>query len=128
MLFEQIYGENPYKSPTDMGVNMIGFCISDDEVCCQAARQEIIRRYYEATNKAADGASNQEEISKIKLLFSQANISLDTRRVVGAAKTRSKACGHSCAAIELAERCAIGAGGWWQIGVSLFFLSGLSPA
>ena len=103
VLFEQIYGENPYKSPTDMGVNMIGFCISDDEVCCQAARQEIIRRYYEATNKAADGASNQEEISKIKLLFSQANISLDTRRVVGAAKTRSKACGHSCAAIELAD-------------------------
>ena len=103
VLFEQIYGESPYKSPTDMGVNMIGFCISDDEVCCEAARQEIIRRYYEATNKAADGASNQEEISKIKLLFSQANISLDTRRVVSAAKERSKACGHSCAAIELAD-------------------------
>ena len=103
VLFEQIYGESPYKSPTDMGVNMIGFCISDDEVCCQAARQEIIRRYYEATNKAADGASNQEEISKIKLLFSQANISLETRRVVGAAKERSRECGHSCAAIELAD-------------------------
>ena len=103
VLFEQIYGESPYKSPTDMGVNMIGYCISDDEVCCQASRQEIIRRYYEATNKAADGASNQEEISKIKLLFSQANISLDTRRVVGAAKERSRACGHSCAAIELAD-------------------------
>ena len=103
VLFEQIYGENPYKSPTDMGVNMIGFCISDDEVCCQAARQETIRRYYEATNKAADGASNQEEISKIKLLFSQANISVDSRRVVGAAKVSRKACGHSCAAIELAD-------------------------
>ena len=59
-LFEGIYGENPYKSPTDMGVNMIGFCISDDEVCCQASRDEIIRRYYTATNKLADGASAME--------------------------------------------------------------------
>ena len=103
VLFEQIYGENPYKSPTDMGVNMIGFCISDDEVCREAARQEIIRRYYEATNKAADGASNQEEISKIKLLFTQANISLETRRVVGAAKARCQETGHSCSAIELSD-------------------------
>ena len=47
-LFEGIYGENPYKSPTDMGVNMVGFCISDDNVCCEASRQEIIRRYYTA--------------------------------------------------------------------------------
>ena len=102
-LFEGIYGENPYKSPTDMGVNMIGFCISDDEVCCQASRQEIIRRYYEATNKAADGASNQEEISKIRMLFSQANITLDTRRVVAAAKNRGKECAQPCAAIELSD-------------------------
>ena len=52
-LFEGIYGENPYKSPTDMGVNMVGFCISDDKVCCEASKNEIIRRYYEATNKLA---------------------------------------------------------------------------
>ena len=103
VLFENIYGENPYKSPTDMGVNMIGFCISDDEVCCQASRQEIIRRYYEATNKAADGASNQDEISKIKLLFTQAKISLATRRVVSAAKEKSIKTGHTSAAIELSE-------------------------
>ncbi len=103
VLFENIYGDNPYKSPTDMGVNMIGFCISDDEVCCQASRQEIIRRYYEALNKAADGASNQDEISKIKLLFTQAKISTETRRTVTAAKTRCKACGHTSAAIELSD-------------------------
>lgn len=103
VLFESIYGENPYKSPTDMGVNMIGFCISDDEVCCQASRQEIIRRYYEATNKAADGASNQDEISKIKLLFTQAKISLATRRVVRAAKEKCMASGHTSAAIELSD-------------------------
>ena len=52
-LFEGIYGESPYKSPTDMGVNMVGFCISDDEVCAEASKQEIIRRYYDATNKFA---------------------------------------------------------------------------
>ena len=50
-LFEGIYGSNPYKSPTDMGVNMVGFCISDDEACCEASKDEIIRRYYAATNK-----------------------------------------------------------------------------
>lgn len=103
VLFESIYGENPYKSPTDMGVNMIGLCISDDDVCCAASRQEIIRRYFEATNKAADGASNQDEISKIKLLFSQAKISLNTRRTVRAAKQKSIETGHTAAAIELAD-------------------------
>ena len=57
-LFEGIYGE-----PTDMGVNMVGFCISDDEVCCNASRDEIIRRYYTATNKMADGADNEREVN-----------------------------------------------------------------
>ena len=61
-LFEGIYGKNPYKSPTDMGVNMVGFCISDDEACQEASRQEIIRRYYDATNKFADGANNEAEV------------------------------------------------------------------
>ena len=103
VLFEQIYGTNPYKSPTDMGVNMVGFCISDDEVCRKASQQEIICRYYEALNKAADGASNQDEINKIKLLFSQAGISLATRRTTTAANEKRKECGHTAAAIELAD-------------------------
>lgn len=101
VLFEQIYGTNPYKSPTDMGVNMVGFCISDDDVCRKASQQEIICRYYEALNKAADGASNQDEINKIKLLFSQAGINLATRRTVAAANNRRLECGHTSAAIEL---------------------------
>ena len=63
-LFEGIYGESPYKSPTDMGVNMVGFCISDDDVCAEASKQEIIRRYYDATNKFAAGANNEAEIKK----------------------------------------------------------------
>src|SRR5574344_1889347 len=100
-LFEGIYGENPYKSPTDMGVNMVGFCISDDEVCCQASKDEIIRRYYDATNKMASGACNEAEISKIQILFNQAKINTDFRRTTTAAKICLKKSGHTSSAIEL---------------------------
>ena len=102
-LFEGIYGENPYKSPTDMGVNMVGFCISDDEVCCDASKQEIIRRYYSATNKMAEGADNEKEVSKIRLLFNQAKITTAYRRVTTAAYERKIETGHSAAAIELED-------------------------
>ena len=100
-LFESIYGENPYKSPTDMGVNMVGFCISDDEVCCQASRDEIIRRYYAATNKLADGIDSEREINKILLLFNQAKISTAYRRVTVAAQAKQELSGHTSAAMEL---------------------------
>ncbi len=102
-LFEGIYGENPYKSPTDMGVNMIGFCISDDEVCCQASRNEIIRRFYDATNKMACGADNENEVNKIRLLFNQARISTAFRRTTTAAYEKKLQTGHSAAAIELED-------------------------
>ena len=102
-LFEGIYGENPYKSPTDMGVNMIGFCISDDEVCCEASRNEIIRRFYDATNKMADGADNESEVNKIRLLFNQAKISTATRKVTVAAYEKKIQSGHTAAAIELED-------------------------
>lgn len=102
-LFEGIYGSNPYKSPTDMGVNMVGFCISDDEVCCDASKDEIIRRYYDATNKFVNGADNENEIQKIQLLFNQAKINTDTRKVTVAAKQRKVECGHTSAAIELCD-------------------------
>ena len=68
-LFEGIYGENPYKSPTDMGVNMVGNCISDDDICCKAANDEIIRRYYSALDQMADGKDNESEVGKIALLL-----------------------------------------------------------
>ena len=100
-LFEGIYGENPYKSPTDMGVNMVGFCISDDEVCCQASRDEIIRRYYDATNKLADGADNENEVHKIQMLFNQAKIGTAYRRVTVAAAAKQELSGHTASAIEL---------------------------
>ena len=102
-LFEGIYGTNPYKSPTDMGVNMVGFCISDDAVCCNASRDEIIRRYYDATNKFADGADKESEVQKIQLLFNQARISTATRKVTTVAKQRREETGTPCAAIELAD-------------------------
>ena len=102
-LFEGIYGENPYKSPTDMGVNMVGFCISDDEVCCNASRDEIIRRYYDATNKMADGADNENEVNKILLLFNQAKITTAYRRVTVAAAAKQELSEHTSAAMELED-------------------------
>ena len=102
-LFEGIYGENPYKSPTDMGVNMVGFCISDDDICCQASKDEIIRRYYDATNKMADGDCNDNEVNKIKLLMNQAKITTATRRTTVAANELKAQCGQTAAAIELSD-------------------------
>ena len=102
-LFEGIYGENPYKSPTDMGVNMVGFCICDDDVCCDASRNEIIRRFYAATNKMADGADNESEVNKIRLLFNQAKISTAFRKVTVAAYERKIQSGHQAAAMELED-------------------------
>ncbi len=81
-LFEGIYGKNPYKSPTDMGVNMVGFCINDDEVCRQASNNEIIRRYYDALDRMALGDGNEQEVNKIALLFKQAGITVDYRRPI----------------------------------------------
>jgi uncharacterized protein (UPF0371 family) len=102
-LFEGIYSENPYKSPTDMGVNMVGFWISDDDVCCNASREEIIRRYYDATNKMADGADNENELNKILMLFNQAKITTAYRRVTVAAQAKQELTGHTAAAIELED-------------------------
>ncbi len=102
-LFEGIYGENPYKSPTDMGVNMVGNCISDDDACCAAAKDEIIRRYYTALNRMADGGSNEGEVSKCALLLQQSKLSTDYRRVTVAARERQDLEGTSAAAIELQD-------------------------
>ncbi len=102
-LFEGIYGENPYKSPTDMGVNMIGSCISDDDVCCKAAKDEIIRRYYTALDNFAEGLCSESEVSKIALLMRQAKINTDDRRTTVAAKERKEKSGKPSAAIELED-------------------------
>ena len=102
-IFEKIFGESPYKSPTDMGVNMVGNCIVDDETCREAARQEIIRRYYTALDHLQDGTGTDEEAFKIELLMKQAHTCVEDRKVVGAALDREKATGAPAAAIELED-------------------------
>ena len=101
-IFEGVYGENPYKSPTDMGVNMVGFCITDDAVCCEASKQEIIRRYYNALNDFALGTGTEQEVNKIALLFKQVGINSAYRKVTVAAKERrEQSLGVAASAIEL---------------------------
>ena len=100
-IFEGIYGDCIYKSPTDMGVNMAGNCIIDDEACCEASKMEIIRRYYQAVNKAVREDGSENEVYKIKLLMKQAKITTDDRKVTVAAKNRAEALGVPTAAIEL---------------------------
>ncbi len=101
-IFEQILGSSPYKSPTDMGVNMAGKCIIDDGACQEAARQEIIRRYYQALyNQKKDIMGAKEIVYKLELLMKQASISSEDRKVIPAAMMRQENTGHPAAAIQL---------------------------
>ena len=102
-MFEKIMGECPYKSPTDMGVNMAGFGIIDDTVTREAAKQEIIRRYYNTLCQKRQGNADDEQILKIELLMKQAEISIEDRPVVSAAKCKAETTGEPAAAIELAD-------------------------
>ena len=108
-LFDDIYGSSPYKSPTDMGVNMIGHCISDDEVCCEASKQEIIRRYYTALCKFADGKATEAEVNKNALLLKRAKITTADRKCTVVAKERLEKSGVPTAAIELPDGTLISA-------------------
>ncbi|MBR6326386.1 MAG: DUF1846 domain-containing protein [Lachnospiraceae bacterium] len=101
--FEKIMGECPYKSPTDMGVNMAGFGIIDDEVTREAAKQEIIRRYYNTLCQKVQGMADDGQILKIELLMKQAGITPDDRPVVSAAKVKAEMTGEPAAAIELPD-------------------------
>ena len=102
-IFEGIFGECPYKSPTDMGVNMNGFCIMDDEACREASRQEIIRRYYQALGKIVDDESARSEAYKIELIMKQAKITPNDRPVVPAALSLARSLGAPAAALELPD-------------------------
>ena len=102
-IFKEILGESPYKSPTDMGVNMAGKCIIDDDICCEASKQEIIRRYYQelCNIKRASGSTNS--LYKLELLMKQAAITQEQRKVVTAALKREEDTGHPAVAIELPD-------------------------
>ena len=102
-IFEGIYGECLYKSPTDMGVNMAGNCIIDDDACSQASYQEIIRRYYNALTGVVRGKAKENEVYKIELLMKQAKITTDDRKVTTAANRRAELLGVPTAAIELSD-------------------------
>ncbi len=102
-IFEKIYGESPYKSPTDMGVNMVGFCISDDEVCKKAARQEIIRRLYTARCELRKGNQGEEPVRKIELLMKKSGIDVSERPCVMAANLAAENTGAPAAAIEMPD-------------------------
>lgn len=98
-IFEGIYGYCPYKSPTDMGVNMAGNCICDDEACCEASRQEIIRRYYQSWNRMVKDEATKQEVYTQELLMKQAKVSVTDRAVVTVAKQVAEE--RKCAVIAL---------------------------
>ncbi len=102
-MFEKILGESPYKSPTDMGVNMAGNCIIDDAVTCKAANAEIIRRYYTGLCDNRKGLISDEEVMKLKLFMKQANITPDDRKVIAAALAKEAETGAPAAAMELPD-------------------------
>ena len=100
-MMERIMGKSPYKSPTDMGVNMAGFAICDDVVVQAAAKQEIIRRHYSALCETRQGLGEQSTVSKIELLMNQLDISVADRPIVKAALDKSEATGGPATAIQL---------------------------
>lgn len=102
-MFERILGESPYKSPTDMGVNMAGNCIIDDDVTKEASNQEIIRRYYTTLCAERQGRCSKEEIFKIELLMNQAGITPEDRKTVKAALEKEELTGGTAAAMELCD-------------------------
>lgn len=102
-MFQEILGESPYKSPTDMGVNMAGNCIIDDEACREASNQEIIRRYYQGLCDCKQGDGSRETLYKLELIMKQAGLSVTDRKVANAALQREAQTGHPAAAIELED-------------------------
>lgn len=102
-IFEAIYGESPYKSPTDMGVNMAGFCISDDEACQDASKQEIIRRYFNSKTRFVREQCKEEEVHKQEMVMKQAGVSEEDRKCVVAARQKEKESHSFSGALELAD-------------------------
>ena len=102
-MFEEIYGESPYKSPTDMGVNMAGFAIIDDEAACEASKAEIIRRYLDALCDYRNGKIKEESVDKIALLMRQLGISVDDRKCVKAALDKAELTGTPSMALEFPD-------------------------
>lgn len=102
-IFEKIYGECPYKSPTDMGVNMAGYCIIDDEIVCNASKNEIVRRYYDTLCRKRNGDADSEEVYKAELIMNQVGIDTSFRKVVKYALDKAELTNEPAMAIELPD-------------------------
>lgn len=102
-IFKQIYGQCPYKSPTDMGVNMAGCCIVDDDACREASKQEIIRRYYAGLCQHRQGMGDAETVQKLRMLMNQAGLSEADRPVVAKCLAKADATAQPAAALELPD-------------------------
>ncbi len=102
-IFQKIQGSSPYKSPTDMGVNMVGNCIVDDEVCREASKMEILRRYFTACINRIKGNGDENAIQKIKLLMNQSDIEPDDCPIVSAALEKAKSTGAPAGAMMLPD-------------------------
>ncbi|MBQ7778903.1 MAG: DUF1846 domain-containing protein [Clostridia bacterium] len=103
-IFEKIYGKCPYKSPTDMGVNMAGFCISDEDIVRDASKDEIIRRYYKILcDGLKNGKPNSEAITKMEFVMNQAGVTTDDRAVVAAANKKAEETGKPASALMLPD-------------------------
>ncbi len=102
-MFEKILGQCPYKSPTDMGVNMVGNCIVDSDAAREAACQEIVRRYYAALCANKQGKGSDEIVRKLELLMRKVGVGTDIRRVVQPALEREALTGAPAAAMELPD-------------------------
>ena len=102
-ILTKIAGESVYRSPTDMGVNMAGFCIVDDEATCEASRQEVIRRFYESACLVKQGLEEPAVVGRIELLMNQLGVTTDDRRCVRAALEKAEATGAPASAIELED-------------------------
>jgi len=100
-IFKQILGTSPYQSPTDMGVNMVGNAIIDDEVCQKAAKEEMLRRYYATACQVKKGNVPRGELDKQEFLLKRADLKPEDRAIVPAALKRQEETGHPCAAIQL---------------------------
>jgi len=102
-MFERILGHCPYKSPTDMGVNMVGNCVIDDDAAKEASQQEILRRYYTALCDLKKGKASDSQILKLELLMKKSKVSAEERRVVAPALERAEKTGLPAAAMELPD-------------------------
>ena len=102
-IFQKIQGSSPYRSPTDMGVNMAGFCIVDDQVCRQASRMEILRRYYTAQVERLQGKSGDEPLRKLELLMNQAEVTPALCPAVSASLLKAETTGAPAGAMVLPD-------------------------